>query len=88
MSNIDEKSLKLRVLAISDNIPGEYIKIICEAFPEYDNDPGRTRISNVKRTVIPDARITRILELVADAYQDMKNKIKEFSDLVESEEAA
>lgn len=72
----DIKNLKGRVLKISSDLPGDYIELIIEIYPEYNSDYWKNRIRNVKSLTVADEQITRILESVSENYQLMKKSLK------------
>lgn len=67
--------LKTRVLQVSDNLPANYIDVICLIDPEYETPSGRSLIRRVKAMQIVDEKITAMLELVSQEYKNMLERV-------------
>lgn len=58
----ENNELRKRILAINEEIGKDYVNIICQAHPEYNNKKGRRLIQSVKVCVVFDRTVTKYLE--------------------------
>lgn len=78
-SNDAKDALRCRILAIKAELPGDYIRQIQKAQPEYNSPAGHNRISNVVRLVITDEAITRLLERLVEITRQSARQLACFN---------